>query len=81
MLIISTQFLLMPQKNINRIRVVLAEKNLTNKWLADQLGVSEVTVSRWSKNLQQPAVEVFVEIADVLHVDIRDLFEPTLPKK
>lgn len=70
----------MGKQNINRIRIVLAEQNRTNKWLADQLGVSEVTVSRWSSNTQQPAVEVFVEIAKILKVDIRELFEPTLPK-
>ncbi len=68
-------------KNINRIRVVLAEKNRTNKWLAEQLGVTPVTVSRWSKNITQPAIEVFVEIANLLKVDVRDLFEPTLPSK
>jgi DNA-binding XRE family transcriptional regulator len=71
----------MEKRNINRIRVVIAEKNVTNKWLAEHLGVSETTVSRWVNNTQQPAVEIFVDIADLLKVDIRDLFEPTLPKK
>lgn len=71
----------MDKKNINRIRVVLAEQSRTNKWLAEKLGVSEITVSRWVNNTQQPAVEIFVEIANVLKVDIRDLFESTLVKK
>jgi putative transcriptional regulator len=71
----------MDKKNINRLKVVLAEKNRTNKWLAGELGVTEVTVSRWVKNNKQPAVEVFLEIASLLQVDIRDLFEPTLLKK
>lgn len=35
---------------INRLRVVMAEKNLTNQYLADKLGVSEITVSRWRTN-------------------------------
>jgi putative transcriptional regulator len=70
----------MDKKNINRFRVVLAEQNKTNKWLAEQLGVSEITVSRWVNNIQQPAVETFVDIAKILKVDIRDLFEPTLKK-
>jgi putative transcriptional regulator len=69
------------QKNINRIRVVLAEQNRTNKWLAEQLGMSETTVSRWVRNAQQPKVEVFVQIADLMKVDIRDLFESTLAGK
>lgn len=71
----------MASKNINRIRVVLAEQSRTNKWLADQIGVSEVTVSRWVNNTQQPSVEVFVEIARILKVDIKELFESTLSKK
>ncbi len=70
----------MDKKNINRIRVVLAEQNRTNKWLAEQLGVSEITVSRWVNNTQQPAIEIFVDIAEILKVDIRDLFESTLKK-
>ena len=70
----------MAQKNINRIRVVLAEQSRTNKWLAEQIGVTDVTVSRWVNNTQQPAVEIFLEIANVLKVDIRDLFESTLKK-
>jgi DNA-binding XRE family transcriptional regulator len=71
----------MSKKNINRIRVVLAEQNRANKWLAEQMGVSDVTVSRWVNNTQQPAVEIFLKIANILKVDIRDLFESTLPKK
>lgn len=71
----------MDKKNINRIRVILAEQNRTNKWLAEKIGVSEVTVSRWVNNTQQPAVEIFLEIANILKVDIRDLFESTMPKK
>ena len=71
----------MAKKQINRIRVVLAEQSRTNKWLAEQLQVSEITVSRWVNNTQQPAVEIFLEISTILKVDIRDLFESTLPKK
>jgi DNA-binding transcriptional regulator LsrR (DeoR family) len=51
----------MEKQNINRIRVVLAEQNRTNKWLAEQLKVSEITVSRWVNNTQQPAVEIFLQ--------------------
>lgn len=40
----------------NRLRVVMAEKNITNRWLAAQLGVTEMTVSRWSTNKMQPSV-------------------------
>jgi len=71
----------MTKLNINRLKVVLAEKNRTNRWLADQLGVNEGTVSHWATNNKQPSVVTFYNIAQVLKVDIRDLFEPTLPSK
>lgn len=58
---------------INRLKVVLAEKEKTNKWLAEQLNKSEVTVSRWVTNEIQPSMETLLEIAKVLDVDIKDL--------
>jgi putative transcriptional regulator len=66
-----------PKEEINRLKVVLAEKQRTNKWLAKKLKVEPNTVSRWAKNKQQPSVYLFKEIAEVLEVDIRDLFKPT----
>lgn len=59
----------------NRIRVVLADKQITNHWLASQLGVTDMTVSRWSTNKNQPSVSQLVEIAKLLKVDIKDLIE------
>lgn len=70
----------MPEKAINRIKVILVEKRLTSKWLAAQLGKTESTVSRWRTNEKQPTIETFVEIANVLNVDIRDLFYSTNEK-
>lgn len=63
-------------KKLNRIKVVLAEKDLTNKWLGQQLGKSEFTVSRWTTNKQQPSVEQLFDIAKVLHVEVKDLLMP-----
>ena len=60
-------------KKLNRIKVVLAEKDLTNKWLGQQLGKSEYTVSRWTTNKQQPSVEQLFDIAKTLHVEVKDL--------
>lgn len=71
----------MTKVNINRLRVILADKNITNRWLADQLQVTEGTVSRWTTNSKQPPVETFYKISLLLKVDIRDLFEPTIHKK
>ena len=60
---------------INRLKVVLAEKRKTNRWLAEQLGVNEATVSRWVNDRQQPSLTTFRKIADVLGVNVKDLFE------
>lgn len=65
---------------INRLRVVLAEKNMTNRELAKKLGVAETTVSRWVTNDKQPAVETFYKIAILLDMDLRELFVSTKPK-
>ncbi|MEJ8762957.1 helix-turn-helix transcriptional regulator [Phocaeicola sp. HCN-40430] len=63
-------------KDINRLKVVLAEKKRTNKWLAEQLGKDPATVSKWCTNTLQPNLETLVEIAKCLEVDIKDLLCP-----
>jgi putative transcriptional regulator len=67
----------MSMPDINRLKVVLAEKKLTNKWLAERLDVNPNTVSAWCTNSKQPSVETFYDIALLLKIDIRDLFNPT----
>ena len=60
-------------KDFNRLKVVLAEKKRTNKWLAEQLGKSTCTVSKWCKNSIQPDIKTLNEIANLLDVDVKDL--------
>jgi len=60
-------------ERINRIKVVLAEKQKTNKWLAEKLGKDTSTVSKWCTNSSQPDIQTFLQIAKVLEVDIREL--------
>lgn len=62
---------------INRIKAILAENKKTNKWLADSLGKNIATVSRWCTNDNQPGIETFYQIAKLLDVDIRELFNKT----
>ncbi|NJO24493.1 MAG: helix-turn-helix transcriptional regulator [Bacteroidia bacterium] len=62
---------------LNRLKVVLAEKRKTNRWLAQQLGYNETTVSRWVNNKQQPSLATFHRIAQILGVDVKSLFEST----
>ena len=59
--------------NLNRIKVVLVEKDKTGKWLAEQLGKSTCTVSKWCKNSIQPDIKTLNEIANLLDVDVKDL--------
>ena len=47
----------METKDLNRIKVVLADKKRTNKWLAEQLGKDPATVSKWCTNSAQPNLE------------------------
>ena len=58
---------------INRLKVVLAEKHLTNKWLADKLGKDQGTVSKWCTNTLQPNLDTLRELALALHVDMAEL--------
>lgn len=63
----------MVSKNLNRIKVVLAEKQRSNKWLAEQLGKGPATVSKWCTNSAQPNLENLVEIAKCLNVEVSEL--------
>lgn len=57
----------------NQIKVVLVKKKRTGKWLAEQIGKSNCTVSKWCSNAVQPDIPTLSKIAEVLEVDIRDL--------
>ena len=55
------------------LRVIIAEKNLTNKWISEQLGVGQATVSKWVQNNSQPNLEMLIKISKVLNVDLNEL--------
>lgn len=67
----------MVQKPINRLKVALVEQGKTNKWLAEQLGKNETTVSRWCTNEVQPSLDTLIQIADKLDINVIDLINPT----
>ena len=60
-------------KDLNRLKVVLAEKKRTNKWLAEQLGKNVTTVSKWCTNTSQPDLQTLDKIAELLECDTRVL--------
>lgn len=62
-------------KDVNRLKVVLVEQKKTGKWLAEQLGKDPSTVSKWCSNITQPPLDVFVNIAKILEVDIKALIK------
>ena len=63
--------------NLNRIKVILVEKQKTGKWLSEQLGKSTCTVSKWCSNSIQPDLATLNKIAELLNVDVRDLITPS----
>ena len=68
----------MVKHSINRIKVALAEQNKTNRWLAEQMGKSEITISRWAQNKSQPSLEQLFQIASLLSVSPKDLINEIL---
>lgn len=63
----------MANKDINRIKVVLADKKKTNKWLAEQLGKDQTTISKWCTNTSQPDLGILIKTAKLLGVELADL--------
>ena len=66
---------------LNRIKVVLVEKNLTGKWLAEQLGKSTCTISKWCSNTTQPDLQTLDSISKLLDVSIKELLVDNTNKK
>lgn len=66
------------ETGINRLKVVLAEKKRTNKWLCEQLNVNPSTVSKWCTNSSQPDIETLIKISHLLDVELTDLVNKDL---
>lgn len=67
-------------KEMNRLKVVLAETKRTNRWLAEQLGKDQATVSKWCTNTSQPSLETLFQIAECLGVAVQDLISKNSTK-
>lgn len=61
----------------NRLKAALADNHKTSKWLADQMGKSDMTISKWCTNRTQPSVNQLIEIASLLDVDVSELLNKT----
>lgn len=71
----------MANENLNRLKVVLAEKNITNKWLAEQLGKDQGTISKWCTNTCQPDLKSLIRIAELLEIELTDLVRRPITKE
>ena len=67
----------MENNGLNRIKVMLVEKNKTARWLSKELGKDPTTVSKWCTNQSQPTLEILFKIADLLEVDYTELVRNT----
>ena len=63
----------MAERDLNRLKLVLVKKKRTGVWLAQELGVSPVTISKWCSNITQPSLPTLSRIAELLDVDPRAL--------
>ena len=63
----------MANRELNRLKVVLAEKKKTNKWLGEQQGMDKTTISKWCTNTCQPDLGSLMKISKLLEVEVTDL--------
>ena len=68
----------MAKLKLNRIKIILLERDKTSRDLANHLSVTETTVSRWCTNDVQPSIETLYEISKYLKVDLRELLVSTI---
>ena len=66
---------------MNRLKIVLIEQNKTGKWLAEKLGKSPCTVSKWCKNSVQPNLQTLDDISKLLNVNIKELLVDNIKRE
>lgn len=62
----------------NRLRIILAEKNVTNHWLATEMGVTDMTVSRWCTNRTQPSISQLVQMSKLLDTEMEKFIDTSV---
>jgi transcriptional regulator with XRE-family HTH domain len=61
---------------LNRLKMILAHKNVTQTELAKMIGKERNSISRICTNNTQPSLKLLYEISFALDVDVRDLLSP-----
>ena len=62
----------------NRLRIILAEKKITNHWLATEMGVTDMTVSRWCTNRIQPSISQLVQMSMLLDTEMEKFIDTSV---
>ena len=60
-------------EDLNQLKLVLVKKKKTNKWLAEQLGVNQTTVSKWCTNNTQPDLMTLKKISELLDISVSEI--------
>lgn len=60
-------------EDLNQLKLVLVKKKRTNKWLAEQLGVNQTTISKWCTNTTQPDLATLKRISELLEVSVSEI--------
>lgn len=66
--------------DMNRIKEVLEDKGIKQTWLAEKLGKSYNMVNGYVQNRQQPRLEILMEIANILDIDVKELIISNKPQ-
>lgn len=60
-------------EELNQLKLVWVKNKKTNKWLAEQLGVNQTTVSKWCTNTTQPDLATLKRISELLNVNVSEI--------
>lgn len=62
----------------NRLKVILAEKNLTAKKLSEITNISQSTISKFLKGKSEMKISTLLKICDALSIGIEQMFNKWL---
>ncbi|MEM7549489.1 MAG: helix-turn-helix transcriptional regulator [Bacteroidota bacterium] len=65
------------EDRINRVKEVLVIQGKSQKWLAEQMGISTTAMTAICNNKSQPHLKDLRRMAEILEVDIRELLVST----
>lgn len=60
-----------------RLKEIMAQKNMSREELANKVGVSMTTISNINSEKNLPTIQLLLQLAEALNVDIREMFVPT----